>query len=243
MNPKPWRQVDYVDLPGATMLRVPGYDTETEFGVIISFAYPLEEPLPGGATEIVVATTRIETMLGDTAVAVHPEDPRYRDLVGQFVVHPFNGRRIPIIADAVLVDMAFGTGAVKITPAHDPNDFATGKRHGLEFISIFSEEGRINAAGAPFEGQPRFDARTAITAALEAKSLLRGKADNPMRLGLCSRSKDVIEPMLKPQWWVACGGMAADAAAAARDGRLEIIPQEQCAVWYRWLDNIRDWRA
>ena len=230
-------EVDYIDLTGATMLRPPGYDTDVEFGVITSFAYPLED----GSGEIVVATTRPETMLGDTAVAVHPDDPRYKALVGKFVVHPFNGRRIPIIADGVLVDMTFGTGAVKITPAHDPNDFATGKRHGLEFINIFTEEGSINEAGAPFAGLPRFGARAAVLAALGEKGLLRGKAENPMRLGLCSRSKDVIEPMIKPQWWVACKGMAADACAAVRDGRLQIIPPEHAATWFRWLENDRDW--
>ena len=195
-------EVDFLELTGSTMVRVPGYTTDTEFGVITSFAYPLED----GTGEIVVATTRRvnasvpvasagpslaparprlaarasspapllsplrpETMLGDTAVAVHPDDPRYSALVGKFLLHPFNGRRIPIIADGVLVDMAFGTGAVKVTPAHDPNDFATGKRHSLEFISIFGEDGLINGAGAPFAGMPRFDARVAVLEALQAR--------------------------------------------------------------------------
>lgn len=230
-------EVDFVDLEGITLLKVPGYDEEVEFGVITSFAYPLED----GSGEIVVATTRPETMLGDTAVAVHPDDPRYTHMVGKHVVHPFNGRRIPIIADGVLVDMSFGTGAVKITPAHDPNDFATGKRHSLEFINIFTEDGLVNAAGAPFEGLKRFDGRKAVLAALDEKRLLRGKSPNPMRLGLCSRSKDVIEPLMKPQWWVSCAQMAADACDAARDGRLQIIPKEQEATWFRWLENIRDW--
>jgi valyl-tRNA synthetase len=135
-----------------------------------------------------------------------------------------------------------GTGAVKITPAHDPNDFVTGKRHGLQVINIFTELGTINeAGGATFAGMQRFEARVAVVAALEAAGFLRGKADNAMRLGLCSRSKDVIEPMLKPQWWASCANMAAEAAAAARDGRLEIIPAEQNATWFRWLENIRDW--
>ena len=131
---------------------------------------------------------------------------------------------------------------MKITPAHDPNDFVTGKRHGLPVLNVFTELGTINEYGGPsFQGMPRFEARVAIVKALEEKGLLRGKADNAMRLGLCSRSKDVIEPMLKPQWWTSCAGMAAEAAAAARDGRLEIIPQEQNATWFRWLDGIRDW--
>ncbi|GFR43813.1 hypothetical protein Agub_g4939 [Astrephomene gubernaculifera] len=230
-------EVDYIDIPKRTLMNVPGYSEPVEFGVLTSFAYPLED----GSGEVVVATTRPETMLGDTAVAVHPEDPRYTAMHGKFVVHPVSGRRIPIICDAELVDMAFGTGAVKVTPAHDPNDFATGKRHGLEFINIFDDNGLINAQGGPFEGQPRFKARVTVVDMLREKGLFRGTSDNPMRLGLCSRSKDVIEPVLKPQWWVNCKDMAAASCQAVRDGSLQIIPKEFEAVWFRWLENIRDW--
>lgn len=116
-----------------------------------------------------------ETMLGDSAVAVHPEDPRYKHLHGKCVVHPFNGRKLPIVTDAELVDMSFGTGAVKITPAHDPNDFATGKRHGLEFINVFTDLGVLNDNGAPYTGMKRFDVRSKVVADLEAKGLYRGK--------------------------------------------------------------------
>ena len=231
-------EVDHIDLEGPTMLSVPGHLKKVEFGVITSFAYPFED----GSGEVVVATTRIETMLGDTAVAVHPEDERYKSFHGKFVVHPFNGRRIPIITDAELVDMEFGTGCVKITPAHDPNDFTTGKRHNLEFINVFTEDGLVNEQGGEqFTGMKRFECRVAITEALEKLGLYRGKASNPMRLGLCSRSKDVIEPMLKPQWWVNCQDMAKEACDAARDGRLEILPQFMEPTWFRWLENIRDW--
>ncbi|KAL3686885.1 hypothetical protein R1sor_013194 [Riccia sorocarpa] len=231
-------EVDYIDLPGRTSRRVPGHDEPVAFGVITSFAYPLES----GDGEIVVATTRIETMLGDTAVAVHPEDPRYKHLHGKFVVHPFNTRKLPIICDAELVDMSFGTGAVKITPAHDPNDFETGKRHGLEFINIFTDDGRINSnGGKDYEGFKRFEARAAVLKDLKEKGLYRGEADNPMRLGICSRSNDVIEPMIKPQWYVSCDDMARDACAAVRDGRLDIVPKQFEDVWFRWLENIRDW--
>lgn len=231
-------EVDYIDVPKRTRLSVPGYDELVEFGAITSFAYPLED----GGGEIVVATTRLETMLGDTAVAVHPEDERYTHLHGKVVVHPVNGRRIPIICDAELVDPAFGTGAVKITPAHDPNDFATGKRHNLEFINILDDDGCLNNNGTgPFAGQPRFRARLTVAEYLKEKGLFRGVADNPMRLGLCSRSKDVIEPVLKPQWWVNCQGMAADACDAVRDGRLKIVPSDFEATWFRWMENIRDW--
>ncbi|CAM6095914.1 unnamed protein product [Calypogeia fissa] len=231
-------EVDYLDVPGRTLQSVPGYDNPVEFGVITSFAYPLE----GAEGEIVVATTRLETMLGDTAVAVHPQDERYKHLHGKFVIHPFNNRKIPIICDAELVDMSFGTGAVKITPAHDPNDFATGRRHNLDFINILTDDGRINSnGGKSWEGMKRFDARVAVQKALTEKGLYRGKAENPMRLGVCSRTNDVIEPMIKPQWYVRCDGMAKEACAAVRSGEMEIIPKQWEDTWFRWLENIRDW--
>jgi valyl-tRNA synthetase len=190
-------------------MKVPGYGKqEIEFGVLTSFAYPIEN----SEEQIVVSTTRIETMLGDTAVAVHPDDERYKHLHGKFAVHPFNGRRIPIITDAILVDKEVGTGAVKITPAHDPKDYECGKRHGLQMINIFTDDGLINEeGGAPFTGMKRFDARVAVAKALEDKGLLRDSQDNPMIIPICSRTKDVIEPRLKPQWWVRCKGMADDA--------------------------------
>ncbi|BDA49044.1 Valine-tRNA ligase [Coccomyxa sp. Obi] len=230
-------EVDYKDIAEFTEVKVPGYSEKVMFGVLTSFAYPLED----GSGEIVVATTRPETMLGDTAVAVHPDDPRYAHLHGKHVVHPLDGRKIPIITDAELVDMSFGTGAVKITPAHDPNDFATGKRHGLAFINILTNDGAINDRGGQFAGQPRFKARKTVVEWLKEKGLFRGEAGNAMRLGLCSRSSDVIEPVLKPQWWVSCKGMADDACAAVRDGRITILPPEFKATWFRWLENIRDW--
>lgn len=231
-------EVDYIDVPKRMGVSVPGYDEAVEFGAITSFAYPYED----GSGEIVVATTRPETMLGDSAVAVHPDDDRYKSVIGKFLVHPINGRRIPIIADAELVDPEFGTGAVKITPAHDPNDFATGKRHNLEFINILDDNGCLNSNGTgQFAGQRRFDARVTVVEHLKEIGLFRGVEDNPMRLGLCSRSKDVIEPVLKPQWWVSCGDMAADACDLVRNKDLEIIPEDYEATWFRWMENIRDW--
>jgi len=231
-------EVDYIDIPKRMKVSVPGYDEDVEFGAITSFAYPYED----GSGEIVVATTRPETMLGDTAVAVHPDDDRYKHVVGKFLVHPINGRKIPVIADAELVDPEFGTGAVKITPAHDPNDFATGKRHNLEFINILDDNGCLNANGTgQFAGQRRFDARVTVVEHLKEIGLFRGVEDNPMRLGLCSRSKDVIEPVLKPQWWVSCEKMAADACDAVRSKELQIIPSDYEATWFRWMENIRDW--
>ncbi|XP_026409220.1 valine--tRNA ligase, mitochondrial 1-like isoform X2 [Papaver somniferum] len=237
-------EVDYKDIKERTLLKVPGYDTPVEFGVLTSFAYPLEYPL-GELKEIVVATTRVETMLGDTGIAVHPEDERYTKLHGKYAIHPFNGRRLPIICDAILVDPQFGTGAVKITPAHDPNDFEVGKRHNLEFINILTNDGLINSnGGSAFKGMPRFEARVAVIAALEKKDLLRGAQNNEMRLGVCSRTNDVVEPMIKPQWYVNCNGMAKQALDAVVDEKckkIEIIPKQYTAEWKRWLVNIRDW--
>jgi len=238
-------EVEYIELDGRTFLEVkthPGNPADKlgryEFGTLTSFAYPIE----GSDETITVATTRLETMLGDTAVAVHPDDARYTHLHGKFLLHPFLERRIPIVTDAVLVDMAFGTGAVKITPAHDPNDYECGRRHNLEFISVLTDDGAINGnGGKQFEGMMRYDARIAVEKALEEKGLYHGKVPNKMRLGLCSRSGDVLEPMITPQWYVNCKGMAEKATGAVRDGSLKIVPKDHEKTWFHWLDNIRDW--
>ena len=232
-------EVDYIDLEKRTKLPVPGHNPERkyEFGVMTSFGYLIE----GSKEQVIVATTRLETMLGDTAVAVHPEDPRYKHLHGKFLLHPFNKRRIPIILDAELVDMEVGTGCVKITPAHDPNDYECGKRHNLEFITVISDEGAINENGGQFAGMMRYDARVEVEKALAAIGQFHGKVDNKMRLGCCSRSGDIIEPLIKPQWFVDCKQMAADAIAAVENGDLKIEPPSHKATWNRWLENIRDW--
>ncbi|TPX60521.1 valine---tRNA ligase [Powellomyces hirtus] len=231
-------EVEQKELPGRTLLSVPDHDPKKkyEFGVIISFAYPIEN----STEEIVVATTRLETMLGDTAIAVHPTDARYKHLHGKFAIHPFQNRRVPIIADEY-VDPEFGTGAVKITPAHDPNDYIVGKRNALEFINIFTDEGQINEAGAPFVGLQRFDARVAVLEELKKKDLYRGTKDNKMVIPLSERTGNIVEPMLKPQWWVNCKEMAADALDAVKSGKLEIVPQTSEKEWYRWMENIQDW--
>ncbi|XP_029118286.1 valine--tRNA ligase, mitochondrial 1 isoform X3 [Elaeis guineensis] len=234
-------EVDYKEIKAETLLAVPGYESPVQFGVLTSFAYPLE----GGLGEIVVATTRIETMLGDTAVAIHSKDERYTHLHGKYAIHPFNGRKLPIICDDILVDPKFGTGAVKITPAHDPNDFEVGKRHNLDFVNIFTDDGKVNSnGGAEFEGMPRFKARVAVIEALQAKGLYRGAQKNEMNLGLCSRTNDVVEPMVKPQWFVSCNSMAKlalDAVLSEDNKKIEIIPPQYEQDWKRWLENIRDW--
>jgi len=226
------------ELKERTKLSVPGHGNKKyDFGVLIKFAYPVED----SSEKIIVATTRLETMLGDTAVAIHPDDPRYKHLHGKFVLHPFTGRRIPIITDGVLVDMEFGTGAVKVTPAHDPNDYECGKRNNLEFINIFDDDGNVNENGGPFKGMKRFDAREAILEALKEKGLYEDMTNNEMVLPTCSRTKDVIEPRLKPQWWVNCQDMAAAGVKAVADGELQIIPDSHVVLWNRWLENCRDW--
>jgi valyl-tRNA synthetase len=167
------------------MLNVPGYDAKErfEFGVLTSFGYQIE----GSDEKIVVATTRPETMLGDTGIAVHPDDPRYKHLHGKFAKHPFIDRRIPIVTDSIIVDMAFGTGAVKITPAHDFNDYEVGKRHKLEFINILNDDGTFNAnAGEKFNGMKRFHARVAVVKALKEAGLYVETKDNPMQIPVCA---------------------------------------------------------
>jgi valyl-tRNA synthetase len=205
-------------------------------GGMWDFAYPLVE---GG--EVVVSTTRPETMLGDTAVAVHPEDERYRHLVGKLIRHPLLDRTFPVIADAILVDPKFGTGAVKVTPAHDPNDFATGDRHALEKINILNEDGTINSSGGPFAGQDRFTARKTVLAALAEKGLRRGEKTHRHAVGHCQRCDTVVEPYLSRQWFCSMRGMAERALAAVRSGEVKLTPDFWVATYENWLENILDW--
>lgn len=231
-------EVEYVELEGKTLRKVPGHGSkQIEFGCLTEFAYPVED----SDERLVVATTRLETMLGDTAIAVHPLDPRYTHLHGKHVIHPINKRRIPIVCDDVLVDMSFGTGAVKVTPAHDPNDFECGKRHDLQFINIFDEEGRMNDNGAPYSGMMRFDVRVKLEEDLRALGLIVGKKENKMQIPVCSRTGDIVEPMMKPQWYVRCEGMAKRALDAVQTGELRIYPDFHVSTWNRWMEGMRDW--
>ncbi|KAJ2768924.1 valine--tRNA ligase [Coemansia nantahalensis] len=232
-------EVDSLELPGRTMMAVPGYppNEKFEFGVLVHFAYEID----GTGERIVVATTRIETMLGDTAIAVHPEDPRYKHLHGKFARHPFVDRLIPIVTDAVAVDMEFGTGAVKMTPAHDPNDYEVGKRHGLQFINLLNDDGTFNENAGPYCGMLRFHVRRQIVEDLKAKGLYVDTTNNPMTVPICNKTKDIIEPIMKPQWWIRGEPLAGPAMEAARDGRLEITPSLSERDWFRWLENIQDW--
>ncbi|XP_014607810.1 PREDICTED: valine--tRNA ligase [Polistes canadensis] len=229
-------EVDKMELTGRTLLSIPGYKEKVEFGVLVFFAYEIEN----STDKIIVATTRIETMLGDTAIAVHPKDERYIKYIGKFVQHPFCKRKIPIISDE-FVEMEFGTGAVKITPAHDPNDYEVGKRHNLPFITIFDDNGNIIGDYGEFTGMKRFEVRKAILKRLKEKELFIEIKDNPMVVPICSRSKDVVEPLIKPQWYIKCDEMAKTAMKAVQDGKLKIIPEQYKKTWYHWMDGIRDW--
>ncbi|MBW1877599.1 MAG: valine--tRNA ligase [Deltaproteobacteria bacterium] len=206
-------------------------------GEMWSFAYPLAD----GSGEIVVATTRPETMLGDTAVAVHPDDDRYKDLIGKMVAHPILHREFPIIADAILVDPAFGTGAVKVTPAHDPNDFEVGQRHQLPMINILEPDGTINENGGPFQGQDRFEAREQVKERIAALGLERGSEDHVMALGRSQRSGAIVEPMLSTQWFVNMKPLAGPAIAAVTHGYTRFVPKQWENTYYAWLRDIRDW--
>ncbi|KAG5843164.1 hypothetical protein ANANG_G00185590 [Anguilla anguilla] len=230
-------EVDTVELSGRTLRSVPGYQNKVEFGTMVTFAYPIE----GQEGEVSVSTTRPETMLGDVAIAVHPDDPRYQSLHHKQCRHPFTDRLLPILPNP-LVNMELGTGAVKVTPAHDHTDFLLSQRHSLPRITVIGGDGKMTAlCGQWLEGVKRFDARERVMSALMEKEMFRGKTDHPMSLPVCSRSGDVIEPLLKRQWFVRCEEMAKRAMQAVDDGELEITPHFYKKTWRNWLCNISDW--
>ena len=201
----------------------------------------LRYPLADGTGHLTVATTRPETMLGDTAVAVHPDDERYRHLVGRELLLPVVERRIPIVADDA-VDPAFGSGAVKVTPAHDPMDFEIGQRHSLPSIDVMTPEARISlAAPERFQGLDRYEARRAVVAEFEAAGLLERIEDHRHAVGHCYRCNTVIEPRLSDQWFVRMEPLARPALAAYRDGTLRFVPERRGDDYTAWLEGIRDW--
>jgi len=207
-------------------------------GELVSMVYGATD---GSGPSIVVATTRVETMLGDTAVAVHPDDERYRDLIGTEVELPLTGRRIPIVADSH-VDPEFGTGAVKVTPAHDPNDFEIGRRHDLPMVSVLDEEGRVSGTGTEFDGLDRFSARVAVRERLrEQGRIVAEKRPYLHSVGHSERSGEPIEPRLSLQWFVKVGPLAQAAGDAVRDGRVRISPPELAGRYFGWTDNLHDW--
>ncbi len=225
--------------PGSqTVLSDLEVDSEEEDGELYSFAYEVAD-VPG--SEIIVATTRPETMLGDTAVAVHPDDDRYKHLIGRMLRHPFVERRIPVIADSILVDPKFGTGAVKVTPAHDFNDFATGKRHQLPMISILNKDGTMNDQAGEFRGLDRFVARKAVKKKLAELGFERGTKNHRLAVPRDQRTGTIVEPMLSEQWYVKTEPLAKPAIEAVEKGFTKILPEEWTKTYMHWMVNIQDW--
>jgi valyl-tRNA synthetase len=210
---------------------------ETIQGGFWTFRYPVK-----GTTEFIrFSTTRPETMLGDTAVAVHPDDSRYRHLIGKTVTIPLLGREIPVIADGLLVDPALGTGAVKVTPAHDPNDYACGQRHRLPMINILNDDGTINENGGPYAGLDRYKARERVTQDMEKLGFFEGREDREIPLKYSDRSKTPVEPYLSDQWFVKMADLAQAAMDAVTDGRVKFFPERYARTYLDWLGEKRDW--
>ena len=207
-------------------------------GNLYYLKYPLKDP--GEVKYIVVATTRPETMLGDTAVAVNPKDNRYNKLIGKTIILPLLNRPIKVIADAN-VDMKFGTGAVKITPAHDPNDYLTGKKHKLEFINVMHPDGSMNEAAGDYKGMDRFEAREVILEDLKEKGLLEKVEPHALSAGHCYRCHTIIEPYLCPQWFVKMAPLAKPAIDAVKKGKIKFHPERWTKVYLNWMENIQDW--
>ncbi|MFO7982257.1 MAG: valine--tRNA ligase [Desulfuromonadales bacterium] len=215
-------------------------DLEVEHEEKKGHLWHLRYPVQGTDRHLVVATTRPETMLGDSAVAVNPEDERYAGLIGKKVLLPLVDREIPIVADEY-VDMEFGSGAVKITPAHDFNDFEIGKRHDLEFINILDESGNINENGETYQGMERYEARKKIVVDLDEQGLLENMEDYANAVGECYRCRTIIEPYMSKQWYVAVKPLAAEAIRAVEEGQTQIVPAQWEKTYYEWMNNIQDW--
>ena len=214
-------------------------DLEVEYEEVVgnfyTFRYPLKE---GGYVE--VSTTRPETILGDTAVAVHPDDERYAHLIGKSALVPILNREIPVIADEY-VDPEFGTGALKVTPGHDPNDYEIGKRHDLTMINIMNKDATLNNAAGPYAGLDRFDARKKLWADMEAAGLVVRVEERAHQVGHCQRCNTIVEPLLSEQWWVKTKPLAEPSIEAVRNGDIQIIPQRFERTYFHWMENIRDW--
>jgi valyl-tRNA synthetase len=216
-------------------------DLEVEYSEEPGKLYYFKYMLAGSADEFIpVATTRPETILGDTAVAVHPDDPRYQKYVGRKVTVPILGREIPVIADEY-VDREFGTGALKITPGHDPNDYQIGQKHGLEIISVLDTNARVNSNGGPYEGQDRFECRKNLWEDMRSKGLVIKEEDYTLNVPRAQRGGEIIEPMISTQWFLRMETLATPALEAVRSGKIQIVPEHFTKVYYNWLENIQDW--
>ncbi|MCB0046102.1 MAG: valine--tRNA ligase [Caldilineaceae bacterium] len=215
-------------------------DLEVEYSEEAGKLYYFKYQLADGSGHLAVATTRPETILGDTAVAVHPEDERYQAMIGRQVVVPILGRTIPVIADEY-VDREFGTGALKITPGHDPNDYEIAQRHDLPIINIMNKDATLNEAAGPYTGQERFAARKQLWADMEAAGLTLKADDYTLRVPRSQRGGEIIEPMVSTQWFMRMEPLAGPAMEAVRNGDIQIVPERFEKVYFHWLENIRDW--
>jgi len=215
-------------------------DAEVDYSESDSHLWHIRYSSADGKHSVVVATTRPETMLGDTAVAVNPKDKRYKDLIGKSVILPLMNREIPVVADEY-VDMAFGTGAVKITPAHDPNDFEVAQRHDLPVIRVMDDGGVINENGGKYAGLERYKAREAVIADLMAAGLLIKIEDHKHNIGGCYRCSTVVEPIVSLQWFVSMKELAQPAIEAVESGRTQFVPENYSKIYFNWMYNIRDW--
>ena len=217
-------------------------DVEVEYEERASKIYHIDYPVADSDRLLTIATTRPETMLGDTALAVHPDDERYKDVIGRDAILPIANRRIRIVADPILVDPEFGTGVVKVTPAHDKNDYEAGKRNNLEQLQVIDEAGKMNdAAGAEFAGLDRFEARKKVVAMLRESGALRDVKDYTHSIGFHGKCETTIEPMISRQWFVKIEPLATPAIEAVRNGTIQIIPQSWEATYFNWMENIHDW--
>ena len=220
----------------ATALSDLEVNSSDEKGRLYYIRYAFED----GSGHLTVATTRPETLLGDTGVAVNPDDPRYRDTVGKRVVLPVLGRSILIVGDDA-VDISFGTGALKVTPGHDATDFDIGQRHGLPVVNVMNLDGTLNEEAGPYEGQDRYVARESILEQLDREGLLERVEEHSMSLGRCDRCETVVEPLVSKQWFVQMEPLAKPAIEAVQDGRVRLVPQRFDRVYMNWMENIRDW--
>lgn len=221
---------------GPLILSVPGEARPVEFGWLYTLNYPLED---GGFIQ--VATTRPETLFGDVALAVHPNDSRFNHLIGRRALSIFGGESLPIVGEAELVDPEFGTGALKVTPAHDLADFKIARKHGLDLKVIYNDSGKLNEACGTFAGLPRFEARRRVLADLEARGLLVGKKLIGGTVSVCGRTGDVVEPMLKPQWFVAMSREAEQLSSLVSSGQVQLFPPEEKLKWAAWMREAQDW--
>ena len=215
-------------------------DAEVEYEEHDGHFWHIRYPLSDGSGSLEIATTRPETLLGDTALAVHPDDARYKDLVGKTVILPLVGREIPIVADSY-VEMDFGTGVVKITPAHDPNDFEVGLRHDLPVINVMNDDATINENGGKYAGMDRYECRKQIVADLEQQGFLVKVEDHKHNVGSCYRCSTVVEPRVSKQWFVKMEPLAGPAIEAVRSGETKFVPERFSKIYYHWMENIKDW--